>query len=89
VIYARVSSKEQEKEGFSIPAQLKFEGGGEAAVPIGASEPSGETEGVVLIPSSVFRPKLRFHKARMEEIRAKLSAKSALAVAISYNAGWR
>jgi site-specific DNA recombinase len=24
VIYARVSSKEQEKEGFSIPAQLKF-----------------------------------------------------------------
>jgi len=23
VIYARVSSKEQEKEGFSIPAQLK------------------------------------------------------------------
>jgi Transposase IS66 family len=29
-------------------------GGGEAAVPIGASEPSGDTEGVVLIPSSVF-----------------------------------
>ena len=24
VIYARVSSKEQEKEGFSIPAQLKL-----------------------------------------------------------------
>ena len=24
VIYARVSSKDQEKEGFSIPAQLKF-----------------------------------------------------------------
>jgi site-specific DNA recombinase len=24
VIYARVSSKEQGKEGFSIPAQLKF-----------------------------------------------------------------
>ncbi len=24
VIYARVSSKEQEKEGFSIPAQIKF-----------------------------------------------------------------
>ncbi len=24
VIYARVSSKEQEKEGYSIPAQLKF-----------------------------------------------------------------
>ena len=24
VLYARVSSKEQEKEGFSIPAQLKF-----------------------------------------------------------------
>jgi site-specific DNA recombinase len=23
VLYARVSSKEQEKEGFSIPAQLK------------------------------------------------------------------
>jgi hypothetical protein len=26
VIYARVSSKEQEKEGFSIPAQLKAQG---------------------------------------------------------------
>jgi hypothetical protein len=25
VIYARVSSKEQEKEGFSIPAQLKLD----------------------------------------------------------------
>ena len=24
IIYARVSSKEQEKEGFSIPAQLKL-----------------------------------------------------------------
>ena len=24
VVYARVSSKEQEKEGFSIPAQLKL-----------------------------------------------------------------
>ena len=24
MIYARVSSKEQEKEGFSIPAQLKL-----------------------------------------------------------------
>ena len=24
VIYARVSSKEQEREGFSIPAQLKL-----------------------------------------------------------------
>jgi site-specific DNA recombinase len=24
VIYARVSSKEQEKEGYSIPAQLKL-----------------------------------------------------------------
>jgi site-specific DNA recombinase len=24
VLYARVSSKDQEKEGFSIPAQLKF-----------------------------------------------------------------
>jgi predicted site-specific integrase-resolvase len=24
VIYARVSSKEQEKEGFSIPAQIKL-----------------------------------------------------------------
>jgi site-specific DNA recombinase len=24
VMYARVSSKEQEKEGFSIPAQLKL-----------------------------------------------------------------
>lgn len=24
VLYARVSSKEQEKEGFSIPAQLKL-----------------------------------------------------------------
>jgi site-specific DNA recombinase len=24
VIYARVSSKEQEKEGFSVPAQLKL-----------------------------------------------------------------
>jgi site-specific DNA recombinase len=24
VIYARVSSKDQEREGFSIPAQLKF-----------------------------------------------------------------
>jgi hypothetical protein len=24
VIYARVSSKEQEKEGFSIPSQLKL-----------------------------------------------------------------
>ena len=24
VIYARVSSREQEKEGFSIPAQLKL-----------------------------------------------------------------
>jgi site-specific DNA recombinase len=24
VIYARVSSKEQEREGYSIPAQLKF-----------------------------------------------------------------
>jgi DNA invertase Pin-like site-specific DNA recombinase len=24
VIYARVSSKEQDKEGFSIPAQLKL-----------------------------------------------------------------
>ena len=24
VVYARVSSKEQEKEGYSIPAQLKL-----------------------------------------------------------------
>ncbi len=24
VIYARVSSKDQEREGYSIPAQLKF-----------------------------------------------------------------
>ncbi|MCR4314256.1 MAG: recombinase family protein, partial [Candidatus Uhrbacteria bacterium] len=24
IIYARVSSKEQEKEGYSIPAQLKL-----------------------------------------------------------------
>ena len=24
VLYARVSSKDQEREGFSIPAQLKF-----------------------------------------------------------------
>jgi hypothetical protein len=32
VIDARVSSKEQEKEGFSIPAQLKLDGSINSAV---------------------------------------------------------